>query len=37
VVDLEVTSSLYVVADLLCDKFGDILNESILDADLIAV
>lgn len=31
------TYSLYVVADLLGDQFGDVLVEGVLDADLVAV
>jgi hypothetical protein len=37
VIDSEVTYSLNIVADLFCNKFGDVLNEGVLDADLIAV
>ena len=31
------TYSLDVVADLLCDQLGDVLDEGVLDADLVAV
>jgi hypothetical protein len=32
-----VTYSLDIVADLLCDQLGDVLDEGVLDADLVAV
>jgi hypothetical protein len=32
-----VTYSLDVVADFLCDQLGDVLDEGVLDADLVAV
>jgi hypothetical protein len=31
------TYSLDVVADLLCDQLGDVLDEGVLDADFVAV
>ena len=34
---VEMTYGLDVVADLLCDQLGDVLDEGIFDADLIAV
>lgn len=33
----DVTYSLNVVANLLRDQFGDVLDESVLDADFVAV